>query len=96
MIVQDMRERSKNSQTGVRACFNTKHKAQFSKIFSNIAVLVCFLSTIQPKLGTMEELKYGTKNPVLSEYWYYVRSGTSTFRRGRFWTPFWPVGHRFL
>ena len=68
VIVQDMRERSGNSQTGVRACFNTKHKAQFSKIFSNIAVLLYFLSTIQPELGTMEELKYVTKNPVLSEY----------------------------
>jgi hypothetical protein len=68
VIVQDMRERSGNSQTGVRACFNTKHQAQFSKIFSNIAVLMCFLSTIQPRLGTMEELKYGAKNSVLSEY----------------------------
>ena len=27
---------------------------------------------------------------------YYVRSGTATFRRGGFWTPFWPVGHRFM
>ena len=68
MIVHDMHERSGNSQTGVRACFNTKYKAQFSKIFSNIAVLLYFLSTIQPELGTMEELKYVTKNPVLSEY----------------------------
>ena len=68
VIVHDMHERSGNSQTGVRECFNTQHKVQFSKNFSTIAVLVCFLSTIQPKLGTMEELKYGTKNPVLSEY----------------------------
>ena len=68
VIVHDMHERSGNSQTGVRACFNTKYKAQFSKIFSNIAVLLYFLSTIQPELGTMEELKYVTKNPVLSEY----------------------------
>jgi hypothetical protein len=29
---------------------------------------MCFLSTIQPRLGTMEELKYGAKNSVLSEY----------------------------
>ena len=63
-----MHERSGNSQTGVRECFNTQHKVQFSKNFSTIAVLVCFLSTIQPKLGTMEESKYVTEKPVLSGY----------------------------
>ena len=68
MIVHDMHERSGNSQTGVRECFNTQHKVQFSKNFSTIAVLVCFLSTIQPKLGTMEESKYVTEKPVLSGY----------------------------
>ena len=68
VIVHDMHERSGNSQTGVRECFNTQHKVQFSKNFSTIAVLVCFLSTIQPKLGTMEESKYVTEKPVLSEY----------------------------
>ena len=65
VIVHDMHERSGNSQTGVRACF--KHEAQFSK-FSSIAVLLCFLSTIQPKLGTMEESRCVTEKPVLSEY----------------------------
>ena len=68
VIVHDMHERSGNSQTGVRECFNTQHKVQFSKNFSTIAVLVCFLSTIQPKLGTMEESKYVTEKPVLSGY----------------------------
>ena len=68
VIVHDMHERSGNSQTGVRECFNTQHKVQFSKNFSTIAVLVGFLSTIQPKLGTMEESKYFTEKPVLSGY----------------------------
>ena len=66
MIVHDMHECSGNSQTGVRACF--KPEAQSSKYFSIIAVLVCFLSTIQPKLGTMEESRCVTEKPVLPEY----------------------------
>ena len=66
MIVHDMHERSGSSQTGVRACL--KPGAQFSKYFSIIAVLVCFLSTIQPKLGRMEESRCVTEKPVLSEY----------------------------
>ena len=66
MIVHDMHERSGSSQTGVRACL--KPGAQFSKYFSIIAVLVCVLSTIQPKLGRMEESRCVTEKPVLSEY----------------------------